>query len=118
MPNFPYVPFQSNRIKGFDLLARYLWPTRHQGFSPPAVDTSTSSDVLGSSPSDISSTPSTSVPSVSLASPPPAEFLLFLGDFIYADVPFYFGDDKEAYRRLYRRNYQSKSFRKIYEHLR
>ncbi|THG96831.1 hypothetical protein EW026_g5077 [Hermanssonia centrifuga] len=47
----------------------------------------------------------------------PAEFMLFLGDFIYADVPLYFGDDAEAYRRLYRRNYQSDSFRKVYEHL-
>jgi alkaline phosphatase D len=43
---------------------------------------------------------------------------MFLGDFVYADVPFYFGDDKEAYRRLYRRNYLSESFRKVYEHLR
>jgi alkaline phosphatase D len=42
---------------------------------------------------------------------------MFLGDFIYADVPFYFGDDKEAYRRLYRRNYLSESFRKVYERL-
>ena len=49
---------------------------------------------------------------------PPTEFLMFLGDFIYADVPFYFGDDAEHYRRLYRRNYQSESFRKVYEHLR
>jgi alkaline phosphatase D len=44
--------------------------------------------------------------------------MLFLGDFIYADVPLYVGDDKEAYRRLYRRNYQSSSFRKLYEKLR
>lgn len=49
---------------------------------------------------------------------PLAEFLIFLGDFIYADVPVYIGDDKEAYRRLYRRNYNSPSFRKIYERLR
>ncbi|KAJ6606665.1 PhoD-like phosphatase-domain-containing protein [Mycena vulgaris] len=47
----------------------------------------------------------------------PAEFLLLLGDFIYADVPAYIGDNKEAYRRLYRRNYQSNSFKKIYENL-
>lgn len=52
------------------------------------------------------------------ALPPSAEFLMFLGDFIYADVPLYIGDNRDAYRRLYRRNYQSKSFRKIYEHLR
>ncbi|KAJ8515524.1 hypothetical protein ONZ45_g7080 [Pleurotus djamor] len=47
----------------------------------------------------------------------PMEFLLFLGDFIYADVPVYIGDTKEAYRRLYRRNYQSPDFRKVYESL-
>jgi len=29
----------------------------------------------------------------------------------------YFGDEREAYLRLYRRNYQSESFRKIYERL-
>ncbi len=46
------------------------------------------------------------------------DFMLFLGDFIYADVPFYVGDDVEAYRRLYRRNYQSPSFRRVYERLR
>ena len=48
----------------------------------------------------------------------PTEFMMFLGDFIYADVPHYFGDDQEAYRRLYRRNYDSPSFRKVYERLR
>lgn len=46
------------------------------------------------------------------------QFLLLLGDFIYADVPVYFGDYEEAYRRLYRRTYASPSFRKIYENLR
>jgi len=54
---------------------------------------------------------------VELSSEVPPEFLLFLGDFIYADVPVYIGDEKEAYRRLYRRNYQSDGFRKIYEHI-
>ncbi|KAJ7490064.1 PhoD-like phosphatase-domain-containing protein [Mycena galericulata] len=81
-PNFPYVPFHGRTIKGFDLLARYLFPETEP--EDPA---------------------------------PPAEFLLFLGDFIYSDVPAYIGDDKEAYRRLYRRNYQSKSFKKVYERL-
>lgn len=52
------------------------------------------------------------------AAAPPTEFMLFLGDFIYADVPMYFGDNLEAYRRFYRRNYQSPSFRKVYERLR
>lgn len=49
---------------------------------------------------------------------PAAEFMIFLGDFIYADVPYYYGDNAEHYRRLYRRNYQSQSFRQIYENLR
>ena len=49
---------------------------------------------------------------------PSTDFLLFLGDFIYADVPVYIGDNKEAYRRLYRRNFASPSFRKVYERLR
>src|SRR6266436_2567764 len=40
------------------------------------------------------------------------------GDFIYADIPVYHGDSKHAYRRLYRRNYNSPSFRKVYERLR
>ncbi|KAF5330634.1 hypothetical protein D9619_005710 [Psilocybe cf. subviscida] len=48
---------------------------------------------------------------------PLADFMLFLGDFIYADVPMYIGDDPKAYQRLYRRNYASPSFRKVYEHL-
>lgn len=46
------------------------------------------------------------------------KFMLFLGDFIYADVPVYFGDSEDAYLRLYRRTYASPSFRKIYEWLR
>ncbi|EJU05668.1 hypothetical protein DACRYDRAFT_86672 [Dacryopinax primogenitus] len=45
------------------------------------------------------------------------EFALLLGDFIYADVPRYGGDDLEKYRRLYRRVYASDNYRKIYEHL-
>ncbi|KAJ7470449.1 PhoD-like phosphatase-domain-containing protein [Mycena latifolia] len=81
-PNFPYVPLHGRTIKGFDLLARYLFPEN------PPVDAA-----------------------------PPAAFGLLLGDFIYSDVPAYIGDDPEAYRRLYRRNYQSKSFKKIYERL-
>ncbi|KAL1743281.1 PhoD-like phosphatase-domain-containing protein [Schizophyllum fasciatum] len=51
------------------------------------------------------------------ATAPLVQFALFLGDFIYADVPYCWGDDKEAYRRLYRRNYKSKSFRRVYEQL-
>lgn len=88
LPNFPYSPLQSRRIKGFDLLAESLF---------------TNAEHLNS----------TEVPQRL-----PTSFLLFLGDFIYADVPVYFGETLESYRRLYRRNYQSPSFRKIYERLR
>ncbi|KAG8771528.1 hypothetical protein FRC12_003546 [Ceratobasidium sp. 428] len=60
----------------------------------------------------------TEVPPVAPVKPKPAvEFLMMMGDFIYADVPYYFGDTLQAYRRLYRRVYASKSFRKIYERL-
>ena len=83
------------RIKGYDLLADYLWPKPRPNGSSQAT------------PDDLA-----------LGEKVPAEFMIFLGDFIYADVPFYFGDNVETYRRLYRRNYQSPSFRKIYERLR
>ena len=46
------------------------------------------------------------------------DFMIFLGDFIYADIPVYFGDYQETYRRFYRRNYQSPSFKKVYQQLR
>jgi alkaline phosphatase D len=36
-----------------------------------------------------------------------AHFMLFLGDFIYADVPHRFGDDVESFRSEYRRVYAS-----------
>lgn len=115
-PNFPYLPLQGRRIKGFDLLANYLWPSTARQIDSANVDLTSSS----ASTSDLAHdrTPKFTATSVASVNPPPAEFLMFLGDFIYADVPFYFGDNKEAYRRLYRRNYMSKSFRKIYERLR
>ena len=88
-PNFPYLPFHGRRIKGYDVLADYLWPSKNENDADSSVDEK-----------------------------PPTEFMLFLGDFIYADVPMYWGDDAEAYRRFYRRNYNSPSMRKVYERLR
>ncbi|KAF7304625.1 hypothetical protein MKEN_01176400 [Mycena kentingensis (nom. inval.)] len=79
-PNFPYLPFGGRRLRGFDLLARYIAPDASQAS-------------------------------------PLAEFLLLLGDFVYSDVPVSVGDRKDAFLRLYRRNYLSKSFRKVYERL-
>ncbi|KAB5595684.1 hypothetical protein CTheo_922 [Ceratobasidium theobromae] len=99
--------------------------------SPDAVAHNTepaaTSDGLPSSTStQVPITPSplddTQSPIVFTELPPPktapvVEFLMMMGDFIYADVPYYFGDTLQAYRRLYRRVYASKSFRKLYERL-
>lgn len=41
-----------------------------------------------------------------------------MGDFVYADVPIKVDDSVEAYTRLYRRNYASPSYRRLYEQLR
>jgi alkaline phosphatase D len=120
-PNFPYIPFNSRRIKGFDLLARYLFPTPSTHALKPNESGKNFSQVASGAcfrPQCLLS----SLTSVFSSKPhhglsPSAAFLLFLGDFIYADVPTYIGDDKEAYRRLYRRSYQS-SFRKVFERLR
>lgn len=92
-PNFPYRgPLHRKAIPGFELLAQSL------NLAP--VSSSSQETQLGH------------------ARQSPVDFLLFLGDFIYADVPVYIGDKREAYRRLYRRNYQNVGFRSIYEHIR
>ncbi|KAI9456226.1 PhoD-like phosphatase-domain-containing protein [Lactarius psammicola] len=125
-PNFPYAPFQNRRIKGFDLLADYLFPEPTVVDTPEIVPDSAASDNSTESPNslninvDIHANVSVSavqdvIPATEHAAP--TEFMLFLGDFIYADVPTYHGDSIQAYRRLYRRNYNSPSFRKIYERL-
>ena len=44
--------------------------------------------------------------------------MLFLGDFIYSDVPYWGGGTLERYHQLYKRVYASPSFRKVYEKLR
>ncbi|KAF8921574.1 PhoD-like phosphatase-domain-containing protein [Mucidula mucida] len=94
-PNFPYLPFHGRRIKGYDYMSAALFPDA----SNTEVDHNETDPVA-----------------IKRVSHNP-EFLLFLGDFIYADVPFWTGPTTEDYRRLYRRNYQSESFRKIYERL-
>ncbi|GLB35224.1 putative phoD-like phosphatase [Lyophyllum shimeji] len=95
--NFPYRgPLHRRTIRGFDLLADYLYP--------PSIESLIAANEAV-------------MPAYNLRTSPKADFMLFLGDFIYADVPVYIGDNKEAYRRLYRRNYNSDSFRKIYERL-
>ena len=109
-PNFPYAPFKGDRIKGMDLLADHLWPPDSTGTTVPSTVTTIPlqhQDERFVNPPHDGTTPSI-----------PTEFMLFLGDFVYADVPYYFGDNLNAYRRLYRRNYQSPSFRRVYERLR
>lgn len=96
-PNFPYRgPWNKRSIPGFDLLADYL-------------------EQISTGPLGLEHMPNETN---SYLEPPSLDFLLFLGDFIYADVPLYIGDDKSAYQRLYRRNYASPSFRRVYEQLR
>ncbi|KAF8590013.1 hypothetical protein K439DRAFT_1382603 [Ramaria rubella] len=148
MPNFPYLPFKSERIRGFDLLTDYVWPmTDAHPTSSKASD-----GPLAPISEDLSQTPaageaklepvegegaskvirelvsaSETESSASVAAPssiphphsPGAltEFMLLLGDFVYAEVPWYGGNDVEGYRRLYRRAYASPSFRKVYERL-
>ncbi|KAJ1857248.1 hypothetical protein LPJ76_001919 [Coemansia sp. RSA 638] len=41
------------------------------------------------------------------------DLIMFMGDFIYADVPLYFGPATEDYRRLYRQVYAAQSSRRL-----
>ncbi|THX03886.1 Metallo-dependent phosphatase [Aureobasidium pullulans] len=42
-----------------------------------------------------------------------AQFMIFMGDFIYADVPKRFGTDAESYRREYRQVYSSPQWESV-----
>ncbi len=132
-PNFPYAPLQARKIKGLDLLSDYLWPSKPEIVPASIIQASSLSENGSSTSETVTSAHNASsenltapvpvaevIPAVAAVEKPapPTEFMIFMGDFIYADVPVYFGDDKEAYRRLYRRNYNSPSFRKVYERLR
>ena len=108
VPNFPYRgPFHRRTIRGYDLLATYL-------DSPTKMPKSTE---LPSYAAENQSSSPMKHPNLN-PSPAVTDFLLFLGDLIYADVPRYIRGDEEAYRRLYRRNFQNPSFRNVYEKLR
>jgi len=114
VPNFPYRgPFHHRTITGYDLLAKYLKSPSKMSLSKEPLEL-LPSNATQNDPSSFTTT----VKEPNDLSPAITDFLLFLGDFIYADVPLYIGDDQEAYRRLYRRNYQSPSFRNVYEKLR
>ncbi|EJD53409.1 hypothetical protein AURDEDRAFT_180911 [Auricularia subglabra TFB-10046 SS5] len=154
-PNFPYRPLSGTRVKGFDLLAKYLWSPNSATAAPqpaatevPAPEATKAAETSATTPS---ATPEVAAPvpvpeaeastatistetvppttaeqaattSVKPAASPaptpdvPVEFMLFLGDFIYADVPLG-TTTREWYRKLYRRMYASPSFRKIYERI-
>jgi alkaline phosphatase D len=120
IPNFPYKgPQERLSIKGFDLLENYLRPP------PVAHGTVTAEDPVPEEQADDASTPveeqiAASVTNPAIETPLSSlhKFMLFLGDFVYADVPLYFGDDTASYLRLYRRIYASPSFQKILKHLR
>ncbi|TFK26359.1 alkaline phosphatase [Coprinopsis marcescibilis] len=113
-PNFPYGGPQNRlKIKGFDRLAEYLKPSKPAlilNETVEAVDTTVNAT---EAEEIVIETPSETEESISGL----YKFMLFLGDFIYADVPIYFGDAPDAYLRLYRRNYASQSFRKLYKSL-
>ncbi|KAI0029405.1 PhoD-like phosphatase-domain-containing protein [Vararia minispora EC-137] len=123
IPNFPWAPLQGRTIKGFDYMADYLFsqsePATPSQVIPIILDDNDTSVSLDESRSLNNSAARKLVkqPEEKLIQHPRTEFMLFLGDFIYADVPWYFGDDREEYRRMYRRVYNSPSFRKVYEKL-
>ena len=86
-PNFPYAPFQNRRIKGFDLLADYLFPEPTVVDTPETVPDSAASDNSTESPNslevnvDIHANVSVSavrdvIPAIEHAAP--TEFMLFL----------------------------------------
>jgi len=86
-PNFPYVPFQNRRIKGFDLLADYLFSEPTIIDTPGTVAYVKASDNLTESPIQLEDNVEVSVngsePAAAPASledkrVPPAEFMLFL----------------------------------------
>jgi alkaline phosphatase D len=46
-----------------------------------------------------------------------AQFMLFMGDFIYIDVPYRFGETKEDYRQKYRHVYASPDWKPVSQNL-
>jgi len=133
MPNFPYMPFSGTRVKGFDYLATFLGSNgfesrtaaTHSEQAEPVEEAAPTVDiddfVLESDAT--STTPSTTTlvtPTTPVSDTPapfiPTEFMLFLGDFIYADVPWGV-QTLSHYRSLYRRMFASPSVRKVYESL-
>ncbi|KAF9646868.1 hypothetical protein BDM02DRAFT_3118064 [Thelephora ganbajun] len=101
--NFPHAPFKGDKIKGMDLLVNHLWPGDSTGTIVPSTTSTTPHQHR-----DYANPPDRRTSYI------PADFMLFLGDFVYVDVPYYFGGDLNAYRR----NYQSPSPRRVYERLR
>jgi alkaline phosphatase D len=91
-PNFPYAPFQNNRIKGFDLLADYLFAEPTVVDTPGTVAFVKADDNVTESSTplenDVEAEAGESVPEVVPASleaerrdVAPFEFMLFLVEF-------------------------------------
>lgn len=108
-----------DRIKGFDLLFDYIWKNDNNSkvFGVENLHEEPTADYISKLQTIVDSNRSFDE-KTSDTTGAPVEFLLTMGDFIYADVPTYFGDSIEAYQRLYRRMYASPSFRNVYERLR
>ena len=144
LPNFPYNPIAAERIKGWDVLHQYIWPPANlstivkesfenatETMSPIASDKANSISSVASSISLAASSVAARVASATIsvtssifakaggtASQITPDFMLFLGDFIYSDIPNWGGGSLERYHQLYKRVYASPSFRKVYEKLR
>lgn len=136
--NFPYRPLGGTRVPGFDLLADWLgyhdkpaskpvedaWEEASSVISQALTAVQEGSTLAGEGASSVLSSAAASSTPLAASKESPAEaepstdFMLFLGDFIYADVPVYAGGNTEAFRKLYRRNYKSNSVRRVYERLR
>jgi len=143
LPNFPYNPFTAERIKGWDVLHQYIWPPANFSTVVKEIFDNATEPISSIASNDASSVSSVGL-SISLAARSAAaklasattsaisifaktsrtasqitpHFMLFVGDFIYADVPTWGGGNLEWYHRLYKRVYASPSFRKVYEKLR
>jgi alkaline phosphatase D len=143
LPNFPYNPFIAERIKGWDVLHQYIWPSAKlsivvkeafdnatEAISSIASDKASSVSSVGLSISSVVSSAAARLVSATTfatsifgkaagtASQMTPDFMLFVGDFIYADLPNWGGGNLERYHQLYKRIYASPSFRTVYEKLR
>ncbi|KAG8837073.1 hypothetical protein FRB91_007085 [Serendipita sp. 411] len=132
LPNFPYNPAFPERIKGLDIISDWIDSFNPKPVNSPSTTTAPASPVeeaesiiaeASAAIASATNTPISELPIVKsiLDDAKPREigpeFMLMIGDNIYADVPYSTGGDLEAFRKLYRRTFSSSSFRKVYERL-